>query len=180
MADRRTEAVRWYRQASFDLKAARWNREGGFHDTACFLAQQTAEKALESLLYYRGARRTALLTHSLVEMVQELAGALDAPSATETPEASVANPVATNSGPTAAPVSATPPEAPVIAALVDQARALDLHYVPLRYPNGLPGGYPHEFYGPQLSAQAIDAADCIVGAVASWYRAAGETALLEP
>jgi len=153
MADRRTEAARWYRQASFDLKAARWNREGGFHDTACFLAQQAAEKALKSLLYYRGARRTALLTHSLVEMVQELA----------------------------APVSETPPEAaPVIAALVDQARSLDLHYVPSRYPNGLPGGYPHEFYGPDLSAQAIEAADRIVGAVASWYRAAGDTSLLEP
>jgi HEPN domain-containing protein len=155
MADRRTEAVRWYRQASSDLKAARWNREGGFHDTACFLAQQAAEKALKSLLYYRGARRTALLTHSLVEMVQELAGAPDAASATETPQASA------------------------IAALVDQARSLDLHYVPSRYPNGLPGGYPHEFYGPQLSAQAIEAADRIVGAVASWYRAAGETRLLE-
>jgi len=51
MADRRTEAARWYRQASFDLKAARWNREGGFHDTACFLAQQAAGKALESLFY---------------------------------------------------------------------------------------------------------------------------------
>lgn len=153
MADRRTEAARWYRQASFDLKAARWNREGGFHDTACFLAQQAAEKALKSLLYYRGARRTALLTHSLVEMVQELA----------------------------APVSETPPEAaPVIAALADQARSLDLHYVPSRYPNGLPGGYPHEFYGPDLSAQAIEAADRIVGAVASWYRAAGDTSLLEP
>jgi hypothetical protein len=39
---------------------------------------------------------------------------------------------------------------------------------------------PHEFYGPQLSAQAIEAADRIVGAVASSYRAAGETGLLEP
>ena len=151
MADRRSEAVRWYRQASFDLKAARWNREGGFHDTACFMAQQAAEKALKSLLYFRGARRTALLTHSLVEMVQELA----------------------------ASVPETPSEAPLMAALVDQARSLDLHYVPSRYPNGLPGGYPHEFYGPQLSAEAIAAADRIVGAVASWYRAAGETALLE-
>jgi HEPN domain-containing protein len=152
MADRRTEAVRWYRQASFDLKAARWNREGGFHDTACFLAQQAAEKSLKSLLYYLGARRTALLTHSLAEMVQELA----------------------------APMSEAPPDAPVMATLAGHARALDLHYVPSRYPNGLPGGYPHEFYGPDLSEKAIEAADRIVGAVTSWYRAAGETALLEP
>ena len=65
------EATRWYRQASYDLKAARWNRKGGFHDTACFLSQQAAEKALKSLLYYVGARRAALLTHSLVAMIEE-------------------------------------------------------------------------------------------------------------
>ncbi len=41
MAGRRTaEACRWFQQAPHDLQAARWNSEGGFHDTACFLAQQ--------------------------------------------------------------------------------------------------------------------------------------------
>lgn len=71
MSGKRTaEATRWYRQAVYDLSAARWNIEGGFHDTACFLAQQAGEKALKSLLYYLGARRTALLTHSLVEMAR--------------------------------------------------------------------------------------------------------------
>ena len=68
---RKAEAARWFQQAVYDLKAARWNIEGGFHDTACFLAQQAGEKALKSLLYYLGARRTALLTHSLVEMIPE-------------------------------------------------------------------------------------------------------------
>ncbi len=72
-----TEARRWYQQATFDLKAAAWNIQGGFHDTACFLAQQAGEKALKSLLYYQGARREALLSHSLVEMVQEAAKTLD-------------------------------------------------------------------------------------------------------
>ena len=68
---RKNEAKRWFHQAFYDLKAIRWNIQGGFYDTACFLAQQTGEKALKSLLYFQGARRTALLTHSLVEMVQE-------------------------------------------------------------------------------------------------------------
>src|SRR2546425_13311997 len=67
---RKAEATRWFRQAEYDLKAARWNIQGGFYDAACFLAQQTGEKALKSLLYYLGARRTALFTHSLVEMIQ--------------------------------------------------------------------------------------------------------------
>ncbi|MEE8302551.1 MAG: HEPN domain-containing protein [Candidatus Tectomicrobia bacterium] len=66
---RQAEATRWCQQARHDLAAARWNIQGGFCDTACFLAQQAAEKALKSLLYCLGARRTALLTHSLVEMV---------------------------------------------------------------------------------------------------------------
>lgn len=47
---RKAEATRWFRQASFDLKASRWNIEGGFYETAAFLAQQAAEKALKSLL----------------------------------------------------------------------------------------------------------------------------------
>jgi len=67
---RKAESRRWFQQALYDLRAARWNIEGGFHDTACFLAQQTGEKPLKSLLYYLGARRQALLTHSLVEMIE--------------------------------------------------------------------------------------------------------------
>jgi HEPN domain-containing protein len=47
ISKRTSEAKRWYRQAAYDLKAARWNIEGGFHDTACFLAQQAGEKALK-------------------------------------------------------------------------------------------------------------------------------------
>ena len=81
---RQVEATRWWQQAVYDLQAVRWNIQGGFYATACFLAQQAGEKALKSLLYSLGARRTALLTHSLVEMVQEgssrvspLAGLLD-------------------------------------------------------------------------------------------------------
>jgi HEPN domain-containing protein len=60
-SQRKAEARRWYQQASYDLKAVRWSIQGGFDDTACFLAQQAGEKALKSLLYYLGTRRTALL-----------------------------------------------------------------------------------------------------------------------
>lgn len=71
ISKRKSETQRWFHQAYFDLRAYRWNIEGGFHDIACFLAQQVGEKALKSLLYYLGSRRKALLTHSLVEMVRE-------------------------------------------------------------------------------------------------------------
>jgi HEPN domain-containing protein len=137
------EARRWYQQATFDLKAAAWNIQGGFHDTACFLAQQAGEKALKSLLYYQGARREALLSHSLMEMVQEAAKTLDAMSNLREP-----------------------------------ARDLDLHYIPSRYPNGLPAGYPHRFYDRQTADRALEAAGRIVGAVRGFFQARSETGIL--
>jgi len=140
---RQAEATRWYRQASWDLKAARWSTEGGFHDTACFLAQQSAEKALKSLLYYLGSRREALITHSLVEMIE-----------------------------------ATSPRVSALAELLEEARQLDLHYVPARYPNGLPSGYPHRFYGKDMAQRALSAAEKILAAVTARYRASGEEDIL--
>jgi HEPN domain-containing protein len=59
-------------------------------------------------------------------------------------------------------------------------RWLDLHYVPSRYPNGLPSGYPHAFYDRGTAEQAVSAAERILGAVTGHYRAAGETGILEP
>ncbi len=140
---RKTEAARWLHQAVYDLKGARWNIEGGFHDTACFLAQQAGEKALKSLLYYLGSRKTALLTHSLVEMIK-VAG-----KKVETLKGSL-----------------------------EEARELDLHYIPSRYPNGLPSGYPHQFYGKETAEKAVKAADKILTSVIDRYRSSGETDIL--
>ncbi len=142
-SQRKSEARRWYQQALYDLKAARWNIEGGFHSSASFLAQQAGEKALKSFLYYMGSRRTALLTHSLVEMIREVTV-----------------------------------QAPTMSELIEQARALDLHYVPSRYPNGLPSGFPHQFYGKETAEAAVQAADRILGAVAELYRHHGEDDIL--
>ncbi len=140
---RKAEARRWFQQAFYDLEAARWNRQGKFHSTASFLAQQAGEKALKSLLYYLGARRTALLSHSLVEMIQE---------------------VETQAG--------------SLKGLLPEARRLDLHYIPARYPNGLPSGYPHQFYGEELAAEAVTAAEAIFEAVRQHYELQGEKQIL--
>lgn len=140
---RKAEAARWYQQARHDLDAARWTIQGGFSDTACFLAQQSGEKALKSVLYYRGARRAALLTHSIVEMVPEAAQAAEA-----------------------------------LAGMLPEARELDLHYIPSRYPNGLPSGYPHAFYDRATAERAVAAAERLLRAVTDCYRAAGESAIL--
>lgn len=140
---RKAEAERWFRQSFYDLKATRWNIQGGFYDTACFLAQQAGEKALKSLLYYEGARRTALLTHSLVEMVREGGQRIKE-----------------------------------VNDLLDQARELDLHYIPSRYPNGIPSGYPHQFYGKKVADQALTAAEKIFLTVRNHFQAMGEKDIL--
>ena len=131
---RKTEARRWFQQAYYDLKATRWNIEGGFYDTACFLAQQAAEKALKSILYFTGSRRKALMTHSTVEMVRESGKKINS-----------------------------------LVELINEARELDLHYIPSRYPNGIPGGYPHQFYGRKNADQALAAAEKIFNAINDYY-----------
>lgn len=141
---RKIEAHRWFQQAFYDLKASRWNIQGEFYDTACFLAQQAGEKALESLLYYQGARRVALLTHPLVEMVRE-AGK----KAIQAKE------------------------------LLDQARELDLQYIPSRYPNGIPSGYPHQFYSKKVADLAFAAAEKIFSTVQDYFLSAGEKEILQ-
>ncbi len=143
MSRRRDEAQRWFHQASYDLKAAQWNLEGEFYDTTCFLAQQSGEKALKSLLYFIGSRRPALMTHSLVDMIQKSAD-------------KIAD----------------------LGTLIEDARSLDLHYIPSRYPNGLPGGYPHQFYGRETALKAIAAAEKILSVVTEYFRSQGENELI--
>ena len=118
--------------------------QGRFYDTACFLAQQAGKKALKSLLYYEGARRTALLTHSLVEMIREGEKKVKA-----------------------------------LSRLLDQARELDLHYIPSRYPNGLPSGYPHQFYGKKVAQEAVIAAEKIFSSVRNFYQSQKEKEILQ-
>jgi len=138
-ARRKVEARRWFQQARHDLNAVKWNIEGSFCDTACFLAQQAGEKALKSLLYYLGARRAALLTHSLLEMVQEARQ-----------------------------------KEKQFESLMENARELDLHYIPSRYPNGLPSGYPHQFYSKEVAGKALRAAEAILNSVEAYFRRVGE------
>ncbi len=39
----------WMRQAEKDLENARWEKEGGYFEWACFVAQQAAEKAIKDV-----------------------------------------------------------------------------------------------------------------------------------
>lgn len=60
------EADRWWRQALSDFGFLETARQAGKFDTCCFLAQQTAEKALKAYLFAQGEE--LILTHSIFRL----------------------------------------------------------------------------------------------------------------
>ena len=54
-----------------------------------------------------------------------------------------------------------------------------MHYIPSRYPNGLPSGYPHQFYGEETAQRALKAAEKIFAAIQDYYKAQDEKDILE-
>jgi HEPN domain-containing protein len=70
MNDPRKDALRWLDQAENDLAFARHAMAGDFFHQVCFIAQQSAEKALKSVAYNDGAR--SVIGHSLVALLVPL------------------------------------------------------------------------------------------------------------
>jgi len=128
------EATNWFKQAEYDFKAARWNFDGGFYNTVCFLSQQAAEKALKALIYFSGMSRQKLLTHSVFNLLKRTCGVI-----------------------------------PELNECFEEARELDLHYIPSRYPNGLVSGFPHQFYGEKTAQNALIATEKILGIVKNYF-----------
>ena len=86
--DLKAEGARWMRQADQDLDDARYLREGGRHNTACFMSKQAGEKAVKAFLYHSGAEdvwghaladlcEDAKLFSGMFEVIRSLAIALD-------------------------------------------------------------------------------------------------------
>lgn len=66
------EARRWLAQAERDLDDARYVAQGQRWNLACFVAQQSAEKALKGFPYARGAEH--VWGHSVAELAKDCAG----------------------------------------------------------------------------------------------------------
>lgn len=66
MADRSKD---WLEQALRDLESAQWEMRGGFHEWACFVSQQAAEKALKGLYHKFGGEAWG---HSIVNLLEGL------------------------------------------------------------------------------------------------------------
>lgn len=66
--DPRAEGLRWLAQAERDLDDARAVREIGRFHLTCFLAQQSAEKALKAALYHAGEEE--VFGHSVADLTR--------------------------------------------------------------------------------------------------------------
>ena len=69
MPDYLAEGARWLRQAEQDLDDARFLKEGGRHNMACFMGQQAAEKAIKAYLYHK--RVEDVWGHSLLDLCED-------------------------------------------------------------------------------------------------------------
>jgi len=65
------EGRRWFRQAERDLDDALFLASGARFNLACYLAQQSAEKALKAFLYHMGAEFA--WGHSVAELCRDAA-----------------------------------------------------------------------------------------------------------
>ena len=63
------ESQRWLAQAAADLDSAAEVAESGRHALACFLCQQSAEKAISGYLFARGAEH--IWGHALADLCED-------------------------------------------------------------------------------------------------------------
>lgn len=56
---------------------------------------------------------------------------------------------------------------PDLESLTGSCRRLDKYYITARYPDGLPGGIPHDFFDAEEAAQAISLGAQILAVAAS-------------
>lgn len=71
MKDPKQEANRWFLQSEDDLEFVKWlNKEKRFPDKGCFIAQQSAEKAMKACLYAQGER--IVIGHSLFDFCEKI------------------------------------------------------------------------------------------------------------
>lgn len=68
--DPEREYQRWIKQAGLDLDDAEYSAKGGRYNLACFLSQQSAEKAVKAHLYLQGHQ--IVWGHSVAELINDI------------------------------------------------------------------------------------------------------------
>ncbi len=69
MKDKIPDAKRWFFQVLRDLDDAKFNLSGKRYNIACFLDQQSVEKALKTYLFLKGAEE--VWGHSTAELCKD-------------------------------------------------------------------------------------------------------------
>lgn len=116
----------WLNQALRDFEVATAAFKSGYYEWACFIYQQSAEKALKAVFQKRNAEARG---HSIYELLKGLKDKFAMDEINDSMET--------------------------------HAKILDRYYIPARYPNSWPAGYPGEFItkddaeGARTSAEVI-------------------------
>ena len=113
----------WLDQAERDIRQAEASLRDGFHEWACFAAQQAAEKAVKALVQSLGGESWGHSVAGLIDMLPE---------------------------------DVRPNH------LRDLALELDQAYIPSRYPNAHPEGFPGKVFTRRMSERLIQYAQQIV------------------
>lgn len=68
MKKNKEEALRWLRQAEYNLKVAEHNLIAKFYSTSCFMSEQSAQVALKSYLIFKTGRYVSI--HSVKKLAE--------------------------------------------------------------------------------------------------------------
>ena len=122
----------WLKQAERDMEAAIDSEKSNHYEWACFQAQQSAEKALKSLLLSLNIDSWG---HGLIYLLKEWKRITEEEQTNDDSEYNN---------------------------LLEKCQDLDRHYIQPRYPNGFASGYPAEFYNKKTAKECIENAKSII------------------
>lgn len=123
----------WLKQAEKDIEAAMDSEKSKHYEWACFQAQQSAEKALKSLLLFLNIDSWG---HGLIYLLKEWKRIAEEEK-----------------------IQSDDDE---YQDLIEKCQDLDRHYIQPRYPNGFASGYPAEFYNQKTAMECIKNASSII------------------
>lgn len=129
----------WLKQAEKDIEAAKVSMNNKHFEWACFQSQQSAEKALKSLLLFMNID---VWGHGLVHLIKKWKELKEEEEA----ESEKKNSSDNND----------------FQELLEQCQELDRHYIQPRYPNGFASGYPAEYYNNKNAKECINYAENII------------------
>jgi HEPN domain-containing protein len=137
----------WFNQAKEDLEAAMDSAQSKHFEWACFQAQQSAEKALKSLLLSLNIDSWG---HGLFHLFKRYIKTIAANNIKEKNNEE----------------DSTDDDYKALEKkfndILEKCKSLDRHYIQPRYPNGFPDGYPAEYYNKKISFKCIENAKSIL------------------